>query len=26
VVKVVCYKFEGCWFDPRWCYWNISLT
>jgi hypothetical protein len=26
VVKVLCYKSEGCWFDPRWCHWNFSLT
>jgi len=26
VVKVLCYKSEGRWFDPRWCHWNISLT
>ena len=26
VVKVLCYKSEGCWFDPSWCYWNFSLT
>jgi len=19
VVKVLCYKSEGCWFDPSWC-------
>ena len=23
VVKVLCYKPEGCWFDPRWCYWKF---
>jgi len=22
----MCYKSEGCWFDPRWCHWNFSLT
>jgi len=26
VVKVLCYKPEGRWFDSRWCHWNISLT
>jgi hypothetical protein len=26
VVKVLCYKSEGLWFDPRWCHWNFSLT
>jgi len=26
VVKVLCYKSEGRWFDPSWCYWNLSLT
>ena len=26
VVKVLCYKSEGRWFDPRWCHWNFSLT
>jgi len=26
VVKVLCYKPEGRWFDPSWCHWNISLT
>ena len=26
VVKVLCYKSEGHWFDPRWCHWNFSLT
>jgi len=26
VVKVLCYKSEGCWFDPSWCQWNFSLT
>ena len=25
-VKVLCYKSEGHWFDPRWCHWNFSLT
>jgi len=26
VVKVLCYKSEGRWFDSRWCPWNFSLT
>jgi hypothetical protein len=26
VVKVLRYKSEGRWFDPRWCHWNFSLT
>ena len=26
VVKVLCYKEEGRWFDPRWFHWNFSLT
>jgi len=26
VVKVLCYKSEGRWFDPSRCYWNFSLT
>ena len=26
VVKVLCYKSEGRWFNPRWCHWNFSLT
>ena len=26
VVKVLCYKSEGRWFDPSWCHWNSSLT
>ena len=26
VVKVLCYKSEGGWFDSRWCHWNFSLT
>ena len=25
VVKVLCYKSEGRWFDPSWCNWNFSL-
>jgi len=24
VVKVLCYKSEGRWFDPSWCHWNLS--
>ena len=24
MVKVLCYKSEGRWFDPRWCHWNFS--
>ena len=23
VVKVLCYKSEGLWFDPSWCHWNL---
>jgi len=23
VVKVLCYKSEGSWFDPSWCQWII---
>ena len=23
VVKVLCYKSEGRWFDPSWCQWNF---
>jgi len=23
--KVLCYKSEGRWFDPRWCHCNFSL-
>jgi len=23
VVKMLCYKSEGRWFDPRWCHWNF---
>ena len=23
VVKVLCYKSEGRWFDSRWCHWNF---
>jgi len=26
LVKVLCYKSEGRWFDPSWCHWNFSLT
>ena len=26
VVKVLCYKSEGRWFDSRWCHWNFALT
>ena len=26
VVKALCYKSEGRWFDPSWCHWNFSLT
>ena len=26
VVKVLCYKSEGRWFDPRWCHWHFLLT
>ena len=26
VVKVLCYKSEGRWFDISWCHWNFSLT
>jgi len=26
VVKVLCYKSEGRWFDSRWCHWNFLLT
>jgi len=26
VVKVLCHKSEGPWFDPSWCYWKFSLT
>ena len=26
VVKVLCYKSEGRWFDPSRCHWNFSLT
>jgi len=26
VVKVLCYKTEGRWFDTSWCHWKFSLT
>jgi hypothetical protein len=26
VVKVLRYKSEGRWFDPRWCHWIFPLT
>jgi len=26
LVKALCYKSEGRWFDPSWCHWNFSLT
>ena len=26
LVKVLCYKSEGRWFDPRRCHWKFSLT
>ena len=26
VIMALCYKSEGCWFDPNWCHWNFSLT
>ena len=26
VVKVLCYKSEGRWFDSIWCHWNFPLT
>jgi len=26
VVKALCYKSQGRWFDSRWCHWNFSLT
>ena len=26
VVKALCYKSKGRWFDPRWSHWNFSLT
>jgi hypothetical protein len=24
VVKVLCYKSECCWLDPKWCHWNFN--
>ena len=26
VVKPLCYKWEGRWFDSGWCHWDFSLT
>ena len=26
VVKLLCYKSEGRWFDPSWCHWIFSFT
>ena len=26
VVKALCYKSDGRWFDSRWCQWKFSLT
>jgi len=26
VVKVLCYKSQGRWFDSSWCHWNLLLT
>jgi len=26
VVKVLCCKSEGRWFDPKWCHWNFSKS
>ena len=26
MVKMLCYKSEGRWFDPSWCHWKFSLT
>ena len=26
MVKMLCYKSDGRWFDPSWCHWNFSLT
>jgi len=26
VVKMLCYKSEGRWFDPNWYHWSFSLT
>jgi len=25
VVKVLCYKSEGRWFDPSWCHWEFFI-
>jgi hypothetical protein len=25
VVKVLCYKSEGHWFDPSWCHWKYFI-
>ena len=25
MVKGLCYKLEGRWFDPSWCHWNFSF-
>ena len=25
MVKVLCHKSEGRWFDPGWCHWNFSF-
>ena len=25
MVKVLCYKSEGRWFDPSWCHWNFFI-
>ena len=26
VVKVLCHKSEGRWFDSRWCHWNFPIA
>ena len=26
VVKALCHKSEGRWFDSRWCHWSFSVT
>ena len=26
VVKMLCYKSDGRWFDPSWCHWYFSFT
>jgi hypothetical protein len=26
VVKALCYKSGGRWYDARWCHWNFSVT